>query len=470
MSDMVDVITIDLASDVSGAVQAQKAIQDVAAKTQQLKDQLKAGTIDLATFNYGMSRVAATSKAAKDGFESAMGGATKLGGGFDNAAYKLQLFGGLLDDFQYVAEQGLRPIIGNVMQLSPAIGIALIAGQALYKNWDNLTGIFTGPATRTAAEEMEELGKKTKLTADEAERLARASAVGAKVNDLRGGQTEAQSKQDAAVTAAINQAGFRNVAAGVLKAAPDLVDNQGTAAVAKEALAKAKSLLASAQASGADSEDFTAIGRAEQGVRDAEVTLKDARRQTAENMASTGALAKLFPGGLAQLRGLVEKDPDAFGPNGNQLRGDLKEAAKSPEDIEDEKHQAHYDEQIRANDDRLARIAEQEEERGRQSDREMDLAEQQAREKLAAWQEQGRQAQVDEQVNARAQDMMANHNRNAQVFDGPASLRDSIQGAFGDKTAVEQLALTKLIEASARRQVEQLQAIAQRVGGPARAG
>ena len=53
---------------------------------------------------------------------------------------------------------------------------------------------------------------------------------------------------------------------------------------------------------------------------------------------------------------------------------------------------------------------------------------------------------------------------------GASSLRDSIQGSIGDRTAVEQLALTKQIEAAARQQVETLQTIAGRVGGPARVG
>ena len=107
---------------------------------------------------------------------------------------KLMQLGQTLDDMQYVGEQGLRPIINNVMQLSPVLGTAMIAVQLLYSNWDNLSKLFGAGHVKTQAEEMEELRKKTSLTADEAERLARATALGDKVTQLRAARPRRNAK------------------------------------------------------------------------------------------------------------------------------------------------------------------------------------------------------------------------------------------------------------------------------------
>ena len=60
------------------------------------------------------------------------------GAGFGMASNKLLQFGNVLDDLQYVGEMGLRPIINNIMQISPAVGIPLLAFDQLRKHGDAL--------------------------------------------------------------------------------------------------------------------------------------------------------------------------------------------------------------------------------------------------------------------------------------------------------------------------------------------
>jgi hypothetical protein len=61
---------------------------------------------------------------------AALGSAGK---GASKAAYQMQMLGNTIDDLQYVPEMGLRPILNNIMMISPAIGIGLVAFEMLRK-------------------------------------------------------------------------------------------------------------------------------------------------------------------------------------------------------------------------------------------------------------------------------------------------------------------------------------------------
>ena len=92
-----------------------------------LSDQQKQLQENIRLTAEAMDKQAAASKAGaaiSDNIET-------IGKSGTNAAYKMMQFGQTLDDLQYVGEMGLRPIINNVMQLSPELGIALIAVQSL---------------------------------------------------------------------------------------------------------------------------------------------------------------------------------------------------------------------------------------------------------------------------------------------------------------------------------------------------
>lgn len=68
-------------------------------------------------------------------------GLGEAGGAFKTVGYKMQVFGQTLDDLQYVGEQGIRPIVNNLMQISPAVGIATIAFKTLYDHADEARAI-----------------------------------------------------------------------------------------------------------------------------------------------------------------------------------------------------------------------------------------------------------------------------------------------------------------------------------------
>ena len=129
-----------------------KDLQEQLAYTQatleQLKDAFKRGDMTTEEFlrtakrltdqekqlqsNIDMTTDAMTRQAAASKTAAAVGDSLEtIGKSGTNAAYKMMQFGQTLDDLQYVGEMGLRPIINNVMQLSPELGIALIAVQSL---------------------------------------------------------------------------------------------------------------------------------------------------------------------------------------------------------------------------------------------------------------------------------------------------------------------------------------------------
>jgi hypothetical protein len=113
-------------------------------------------------------------QSAKEALENAkkLNAASAGGGGGGNLAYKIQLGGQLLDDLQYInARTGIQSVANNIMQMSAVLGIAAIAANTLYLNWDNLNRAFGSGKLETEIEELKRLGEATKLTADEYKRL-----------------------------------------------------------------------------------------------------------------------------------------------------------------------------------------------------------------------------------------------------------------------------------------------------------
>ncbi len=334
---------------------------------------------------------------AKAGGSAVQGVTTHVnaaGSGLGSASYKLQAFGQLLDDMQYVGTQGLQPVINNIMQLSPALGIALIAGEQLYKNWGDLSAIFGGAATKSQAADMEELRKKTSLTADEAERLARITSTGQRVKELRAAPTEEQRKQDAAASKAIADAGFGNVARGLLTTNPALVDGQGEAMAQTQKIAELERKIAEAKALqiGGNGESDTVVSLREQ-LSAAKGGRAAARQRTAEDLVANGTLSDLFPGGLPQLREAVEKDPEAFGPKGKDLAQGLKGAEKTQDERDDDAAQEHFDKEAAASADHKARWDEQnrqkEEEEERRAQEHFDATARRNAEQKANWEAGG---------------------------------------------------------------------------------
>ena len=170
-----------------------------------LSAELKAGQISQDQF--AASAASAAQKIA------AANGQIKAASGAFNPRSLLE-FSRAAEDAQY----GIAGVVNNIPGLVSSLGggsglvgiisLAAIGVAQLVKNWDSLASAFGGGHVKTQAEEMEELRKKTSLTADEAERLARATATGARVKDLQGGQTDHEKRQDSMASKAIVEAGF----------------------------------------------------------------------------------------------------------------------------------------------------------------------------------------------------------------------------------------------------------------------
>jgi hypothetical protein len=326
-------------------VEGEEKVKDLGAKAALAEQKFKAlfetlGAGHAATSNAAASLVDVTKQLNKAQTE-----ASKFGGGASQALIQL---GYAADDAQYGMKglaNNIQPILSSIPALAglaPVISIAAIAVYQLYEHWDQLAALFGQGHVKTQAEEMEELRKKTSLTADEAERLARAQNLESKVKELRGLKTKDQQQEEAATTEAMGEAGFRNVVGGILKTAPDLVDSQGDAAIAKAKLDDAKKNREIYE-QGAD-EDFGAgLAAAEVKVKEAEQKLSEARKKTAEQIAASGALPAEWEGQRERIADLAEKDPAAFGPNGKQLAKDLK--AADPENAKEKAAQDYLDQQ-----------------------------------------------------------------------------------------------------------------------------
>ena len=217
--------------------------------------------------------------------------------------------------FQNIA-QSINLSRGAVAGWTAAISLAATAAFELYKNWDKIRDAVGLGAIKTQAEEMEELRKKTSLTADEAERLYRATALQEGAASARKAQSKAERDQASAVKEAFVELGpTGSVARGILSAAPALVDAQGDAVKAKEALEKFRAYAASEGSLGEPTVKAEIIRLEE--------VLKEARFKTAEEIAQTAAQPDLHPGGLAQLRKIVAAKPSAFGPGAARFAEDL---------------------------------------------------------------------------------------------------------------------------------------------------
>jgi hypothetical protein len=127
--------------------------------------------------------------------EKAMGG---LRGGGGNAALGIQQLANGFEDLQYSVGGAMNnmasaaTMFGASAALSTGIIFVGIGINQLVKHWDDLAGAFGGTAARTASEEMEELGKKTKKTADEQARYNELKKQGQLLDAARGASEEVE--------------------------------------------------------------------------------------------------------------------------------------------------------------------------------------------------------------------------------------------------------------------------------------
>jgi hypothetical protein len=121
---------------------ARAELEDGKAAIAQLDAAMRAGTISQAAYAASMQRVGQNMASARAQMAQAQAALAKLnatgGGGGAKVGGPLWSLGHTLDDLQYVGEQGLRPIINNLMQIHPAVGVAAIAIDQLIKHWEDL--------------------------------------------------------------------------------------------------------------------------------------------------------------------------------------------------------------------------------------------------------------------------------------------------------------------------------------------
>ncbi len=235
-----------------------------------------------------------------------------------------------LEDLQYGVGGALNNIpqlalaMGGGAGLAGAISLAAVAGAQLYKHWDEIGELFGQHHTETEAEAMERLAKATALTADEAERLAKARGVEKKVDELRAAPTKAEKETEEAVTKAITENGTKNVAQGILKHAPDVIESDAEVRAARKKVAKAEAMSTSRMDENGNvfHDDPIAIMERNKAIAKAEQELDKASERAAERFAASATLPKLFPGGLEMLTQMVKENPADFGRNGDKDAGE----------------------------------------------------------------------------------------------------------------------------------------------------
>jgi hypothetical protein len=151
------------------------------------------------------------------------------------AGYQLQILGQGLDDLQYVGEMGLRPIINNLMQMSPQLGIAAIGFDLLWKHASKF--IEMGEKTTGVAAQMAELAKVTEKTAAEQKKLNDYKKEGQQIEAMMGGQSAKERADTGAVQKAFDEIDAEAVVKGII--ALRLAD-KGEAAVDIQAQIAAK--------------------------------------------------------------------------------------------------------------------------------------------------------------------------------------------------------------------------------------
>jgi hypothetical protein len=257
----------------------------------------------------------------------------KTGGGGSKLGYQLMNVGQLLDDLQYVGEMGLRPIMNNLMQINPLLGIAAIAFDRYGRSALQALGgmdqlkkqvgpdsplgqligllqhaekLFSQLATE-AGGVFKELSKGIGL---DFEKLDRAAVVAGarKIEGYR--QTEARELADAehgAIAAAINKAGGGEP---VIKMLMDKLTGHGTKPLAPELLKAAEG-------------QYATLLNATQG--------KDV---TPESKAAVEQLKLLMKG--TPLAALFERETPAYKADIERIKGEQAERAQSSEAAREE--------------------------------------------------------------------------------------------------------------------------------------
>lgn len=184
--------------------------QNYARALQGLHQEAMTASVLLAKFGTVTDTTYQTLERAKVRMESARGESAKFQQG-------LQKLGYAADDLQYVFQNGmgLRPIINNLMQVSPLVGALALAADLLYRHWDSVEGLWGNSKAKTEAQLMEELAKKTGLTADETRRLFEWEQKRDTIKAQSQGRTAVDKSRNETANRAIIEAGYSDMVQGL---------------------------------------------------------------------------------------------------------------------------------------------------------------------------------------------------------------------------------------------------------------
>ena len=334
-----DPIIIDISSDVTDAETARKALAGVDAEINKLRADMNAGTVTFDHYLDQMDHLTAKKGAINDWFTSATSAMKGTAEATAFSGNKLAVFAQGLDDLQYVPEMGLRPILNNVIQLSPALGVAGIAVQTLVSHFGGFAALVGEKHIPTAAEQMKELGDKTQRTADEQARLNKLTREQAAGKSLDESQTAAAKKVQDAAEKSLKEAEPLNLRRSIIDRAPDLTKDDPDLADARRKLAENTRYIADKQKLADTSSDEDQRLRAGRDLAAAmEHRAKLQQKVADEEDAAAQRFINSVPFSDYARKRLIEaidKDADAFGAAGPKLAADLKliQEGKDPEEV-----------------------------------------------------------------------------------------------------------------------------------------
>ena len=328
----------------------------------------------------------------------------KAGGSSKQTGQTLTQLGYVVDDlqagFRGVANN-IQPLLGSIPALAglaAPVAIASIAVYQLYEHWDKLAGLFGQGKLKTQAEEMDELAKKTGKTADELARLLQLQERQAAAKAQAEGKTPAQQAQAQGVRAAVVSAPYEQArdAVGKLhgdafrKAAPqELAEEKEAAQWDVNHYQAARETLNKITPGHGDKMLASAIDR-----------LKAADKAIGDdfNQRVTDYLADLErdPARLKEFIAQAKKNPAILGPNADRTLKALEEAAKTPEQREQDKDDADAEKEVMDRNSETAEFFEKK----RVEDRDEEEAaekgywarEEEINSKRAQWEDHNRQA------------------------------------------------------------------------------
>lgn len=246
---------------------------------------------------------------------------------------KLQVFAQGLDDLQYVPEQGLRPILNNLVQMSPALGIVGLAIQQVVSHWDELAKAFGHTPFKTQAQQLEELAKKLHKTADEQERLNKANRVKDNRKEQDTAQSESEQERSGRFGKAVAEEGRDKVAKGMVE-------------IYREQYKKRDPTIGKLERQNEDEDIFgppkTAKQKADRQAR-IDARNKEIEARTLDQAREHLAFAQADPNSARSIARDIEKNPGIFG---DKFRKNLQGSNEAPQDLLDKETAEKDDKEI----------------------------------------------------------------------------------------------------------------------------